>query len=395
MKNCITILMFLSFTFVPNANAQLFKDIKKNIKKAGQKIDNALSKQKKVNKTKEVTSVQRPTRQETQEESIQFEKGISFDAPNDNFFSFELQSFRGAPRFGRLNGYGSYNPNVRGGSSTRDNQQVRAEMKNLGYAYAKYNLLLKAKYLAPFFNVMDKEMPYAIKHYQMSSKRYEDENEAYSMVAQTQLQNMAYVLLKERAFKNYFCAPDSDCKIALLKNRYVLETSKWYGEDEFETIETYKDFIAENYTDLMNWSAQIKDEGYLVEKISFKQYNFEKGGFYLRFYPGTSINKFQTEGKVIYNIRNQKRLDFTHLFKMNTSDAKALIERKDEGKLGRHLYAVYKVKFYGIGSTYKSLSISTVHRLSLLNHITTPVIELFEDEALTKKLGEIPIDQGQ
>ena len=393
MKNCIAILMFLSFIFVPNANAQLFKDIKKNIKKAGQKIDNALSKQKKVTQTKEETPAPQSTRQRPQEESIQFEKGIMFDAPNDNFFNFELQSFRGLPRLGVLNGYGYYNPRVRGGSSTRDNQQVRAEMKDLGYAYAKYYQLLKTKYLAPFFEVMDKDMPYSVKYGSHVRFTYKEGDERSSNIAQIHLKRVAYILLSQSSFQNYFCAPNSDCNLSFKKNRTTPKFPRWSGKDEFEVIETYKKFINENYKSLRDWSAQIMEEGYFVEKVRFEQYDFKKGGFHLRFSPGISVQKFRSANKVIYNIQNQQRLSFAYLFKMDTSEAKALIERKDEKKLGRHLFAVYKVKYYAVGNSGKSWLPS--EKLSLLHHITIPVIELYEDEALTKKLGEIPINQGE
>lgn len=383
MKLIIKISMLIGLVFFSNnLEAQLLKNIKKKVQEIEKKI------------SKEQQPPQRQTRTQPPkkklEPEIEFEKGISFVAPNEDFIGFELQQFRGKIRFGQLNGHNYINPHL-GKSSASQKTQVRRKMKDLSFEYGKYHQLLRTKYLSNFYDLMNKEMPHQVERSTSGSGYYAgDENDRSSYIAQENMIGLAYTMISPEGFIEFLGDSDKARNIAKMKHRRFSSANRysihWKGKDEFEIIETYQKFVERYCKDLRKWAAQLDEEGYFVEQVRFEKYDFQNSGFSIRFSPPGVKNVSESDRKYVYEPKQQRQKPFTHLYKMDTTDAKAMIDRKNERKLGRSLYAVYKVKYYGIEDPSV---LSTYRQPFLLQHVTSPIIEIFEDEALTKKLGEV------
>ena len=381
MKLSIHLIFIFSFLFVvQSANGQIFKKIKNKIDDTGQKIGQKLNKNKST-KSSETTT---PTvfKSKPVAPVINFEEGFVIQAYNDRFLNFELQQFRGKPRFGRLNHYGT---------NVKDNLELREKMKEWRYDYARYNKLLQTKYLSSLFDVMDRKIPYDVKK---STAMYGVDGSAQeraSAIAQSHLCESAYILFASEEFKKYFCRDDRKCNPG--RNRRIPQVSvRWGGKDEFEIVEKYQKFVTENYEVLRSWPDNIVDEGYLVEVIELGDYDFENGGFQLQISPMNYDKLEPLDAKGLYDGKSYKRRNFSELYKMDGTKAKDLINRLDAEKLGRRIFAVYKIKYYGVSDPVGLFGMPYNKKITLASYVTSPVVELFEDEALTIKIGEVTLE---
>lgn len=158
---------------------------------------------------------------------------------------------------------------------------------------------------------------------------------------------------------------------------------KWGGSfaTEFVYRKTYETFMNSAFDKFINIVSNQHLEMYTMHAMELPAYNFDKKGFMLS-----------------VPVRNDYEIDFPSNINRNTlvkgiffsippADAEALINRlKSKPSHTNAIYAVYKKEFI---KTNRALNKLRFNEKRLLNRITDPVVELYEDPWLTKKLGEI------
>lgn len=283
---------------------------------------------------------------------------LVFSSPTVKFNDIVIQQYNGLPKFGTLNTY-------------IDSNQSYQLNKEVSLGYYNYFKMITFKYLADFYKDMDMER--ITKTPSPTNKNIAQEN---SYTAQTYLRNFSATICLEENCKNAFG-----------------------GNNEFEQLRNYKNFIKENYTDLRNWSNTFftndNQTAYHVSQVYLQSYDFDKNGYWvylnLSIAHGSRAHKkpFVFEPKADYehtllsnvskNYR-QKHIDFfIHI--------KPELAEKFQLNNIRHLYLVKKIKL-----TNKGIKKGRNHTLQLSYNHENPNIEIYQDKALTKKIGTLSLN---
>ncbi len=301
---------------------------------------------------------------------------IVYKAPSSKYHDIVLQSHKGLPRFGSLNNYLIPVKNKNGYkkkySSIRQDP-AREKNKKIQLGYQNYLKMITFKYLSDIYKDIDRER---LTKMPPTSTIGKQKN---SYEAQQYLRNLLTLCIEEK------------CKNGL------------NGKNEFERLRNYKNFVSENLDDLRKWSNTFFTNnsviGYHVSGLGLGSYDFDKNGYWVRL----NLN---------VNIGNSRRVSVSTIFKPNAnyeSDLlnKTIVDRRNQiqplqiflamspekaEKLQlnkvRSLFLVKKIKL-----TYKEIVSGYRTRLTLTYHHESPVLEIYEDKALTKKLGTLSLNK--
>ena len=332
--------------------------------------------EKKLDKTERSESTSFKVGKETPANSFQSSEMFTIPKPNDNFESLSIQAFKGLPRIGHLNTYDKNNRNL------PNRSQILNKYKEERQAWPKYITLLEMKLRGNLYNEMDLEMPYEIKRKGHGNRQVFPGDPIWNTAAcQINLLNIGSELTTDQANQKYFCNSNFKCKTS--RGRSL----NWGGlrANEFDKIECYKKFVKDNLQDLRSTANKITDEAYFVMPETFETYDFEQEGFPININLVITFSKSHFDpindiGKKLHLEKNQRKL-----IKMPLEKGKELLKRNKR----RKLYSVWKLKFHSIT---ESEFLSNGKRPTKNFHLLSPVIELYEDDALTKKLAEITIE---
>jgi hypothetical protein len=213
-----------------------------------------------------------------------------------------------------------------------------------------------------------------------------------SILAQRHLLKLLGLVGSEEVLEKYFCN-DSDTKCSYAVGKYGMRPtpSYWGGVrnfnvDEFKQHRSYTSFTKKHLDELLNWSKTFFPNNeltaYYVSRAIIKgNYDFSKKGYII-------FNKMN--GKQFLhpswfestdeNERKLKENSFNILFPIAPEKAKALKFQNMS-----RLYLVYKVKITASEDTNSK-------GLKLSFKLENRTVEVYKDNALTEKIGEIVVD---
>lgn len=402
-KYSIPILCMLFMGLPQQTHGQFLKKLKKQaeekvLKKADQKVGDILdgkqNQEEGPNTQKESPTQPGPSKNEqktapkTTPASINSSEFLTYASPNPAFKDIAVQQFKGLPRFGALDSY-----MMRDNPKKVDLSKEAGEKRSLiATGYAGFAHLARIHILKDHFKVMDRTA------LTQRTKGAIIEEEAKSSLAQKVLLEFAFDMGTDALKKEYFMNDWSGTgKSALVR--------KWGGHqsDDFTENERYVSFV-EKYLDIiLKWSENFFADGtedlQWVHAIKFQgSYDFGKGGFWLRlpikkmphgissveyfmeFFPKTPY------GQKYYNKTEQ--VDYINgdvLFKMSPEKAEALINDKT---VLLQLTSKIRTVFKGFDTANPF-----IYSANYTYHLLDPVLEIYADAALTKKIGEINMEQ--
>lgn len=400
----ILFLLTLSFTLVPNSiSAQFFNRLKEKVKKEAvslteEIIDERVTKtEDKRNtehgeKTKNSPSTKKNQTSNKNENDFGLTERITYKAPNSNFIDFELQSYKGLPRFGILHKEQSISPE-----------------KEIEVNYEIYSSLIELKYLK---DKMDMDQ---LKLENLGPNSYQTING---------IKRVAYLTTNDETFLKYFCNTTTE-SCPMPPYRLIGDTDRapglhgsskngilghWGGNNatEFEQRRIFDTFLNDDYNTLREWSDTIWTDGYeigyLVGNINLKRtpYDFKNQGYWL--YAGLKTNEsinlsnntfspLRIIVRYVPNQRFEKEPEASKnyvLFKISPEEA----EKLEENSISK-VFIVYKIKLslYRHEKVYNK-KYNKSHKLLFKYNVEDSIVELYEDEALTKKIGEVSLENG-
>lgn len=400
-KVFVWLIMGVAMMAIPQpVNGQFFKKLKKQaeekiIKKADKKVDDILNGNKDrgqgpstqtggATQTEKKTTDQN-TGQQNANISLDDSEYLVYKSPIPAFKDIVVQKFKELPRFGAIDAY-----MMRDNPKKVDLSKEAAEKRNLtGLGYTGFAHLVRINMLKEHFKVMDRDA------LTQQTKGKIIEKEAKSSLAQKVLKEFAFDMGTDALKKEYFMNDWSGTgKSALVR--------EWGGHqaDDFTENERYVNFV-EKYLDvILKWAKDFFADGsedfQLVYAIKFQgQYDFDKGGFWVRL-PikrpplGTIsaveyFNEFAPQtpyGHAFFNKTEQ--VDYINgdvLFKITPDKAEALIN--DKSVLLQLTMKVRSVfKDFDTGNPF-------VYGANYTYHFLDPILELYSDAQLTRKVGEI------
>jgi len=296
---------------------------------------------------------------------------IVYQAPSSKFHNINLQTHKGLPRFGALrniylkkNSLGKY-PKKLDFSTKEENRKIHLNYQN-------YFKMVAFKYLSDIYKDIDRE----------------------------RLTKMSEIIGKQ---KNSYDA--QQYLSSLLRTLCVEEKCKngLNGKNEFERLRNYKTFVNENLDDLRKWSNTFfKNDNvisYHVSSLGLGVYDFDKNGYWTHlnlninignYNKGTISTIFEPKAnyendllnKTIVNRRNQ--IQPLQIFL-------AMSPEKAEKLQLNNIKSLYLVK--KINLTYKEIVSGYRTGLTLTYHHESPILEIYEDMALIKKLGTLSLNK--
>ncbi len=332
---------------------------------------------------------------QSNDETIDMSDVYTIESPSPKFKSIHLQSHKGLPRFGAQNMYYSKN---RDGVFTGAN---RAKNKLVKQGYTNYYKLLEMKQLHAYFDDIDREYLTLITRENSGNRK-----DLNSSIAQKILLPLAYGIGSSEQIRTYFCDPmDPNCRFK----------GNWGGSrDDFEMQEKYAAYVKENLDDLRTWSKTLfqgdRQTAYLVHKYEFSpygrpviSYDFDQNGFWIDVFPSNRNPhskgfQFLRDETFFFEFLPETPYGNAHLnsmtdtnsywpkmlLKMDASDAEALVNRKPKS-----IYAAIKVTIVLKGVEEPQVSIPYI---KYTFHLADPLIEFYEDVALTQKFGQISLE---
>ncbi len=303
---------------------------------------------------------------------------IIYQAPSPKFHNIVLQSHQGLPRFGLLNNYTISGKNNTGYKKKYSNIQrdpiLREKNKKIQLGYQNYFKMVTFKYLADLYKDIDRERLTIMPPDNITGKQKN------SYDAQQYLRSLLTLCVEEK------------CKNGL------------NGKNEFEHLRNYKAFVNENLDDLRKWSNTFFTNnnviGYHVSSLGLGSYDFDKNGYW------TNLN-------LNVNIGNSRGITVSTFFESKTGYENSLLnkvgpltrrgaipsfqiflamspEKAEKFQLNniKSLYLVKKIKL-----TYKEVVSGYSTRLTLTYHHESPILDIYEDMALTKKIGTLSFDK--
>jgi Sec-independent protein translocase protein TatA len=395
-KSFLSLVVFgiILFGNVENSNAQFLKKFKDQVSKTvTETIEKVSSKKKKKNAPKVTTpnknkksnpvstNKKNPIKKQNQE--IDYSDTYIIKSPHPEFKTIHLQAHKGLLRFGGHNFY--YHDKAK--SSFIKSKLIRSGYQNYGY-------ILTMRFLDAYYKDIDRTNLTVITHDNVDNKK-----DRHSSIAQKNLKITVYKLGSESTLKTFFCdASKGNCT----------STSNWGGfRDEFEAQEKYAAFIDKHLDNLIKWSKDFFKDGtqtgyYVTQHKWGTSYDFDALGYWTTIFPSNTITTgfnysftgdkaFFREFLPITESGNKHLNRMTDpnsyyplvLLKMNAEAAEALTNKKPE-----FVYSATKVKI-----VFKKLNDSnSIPNMEFTYHLLDPVIEFFEDIELTKKIGEINLE---
>lgn len=314
-----------------------------------------------------------------------YKQVITFAPPSEKFLQIKLQSHKGLLRLGiEDNCYMLPDGSYVNHKSKAAYQKAEREMWEIGLGRKAYYELLRFKYMASIYEDMDKEF-----FTTYSNSMYEKDKNSW--LAQTNLLRLANAVTAISEMPRFFCNPKEACNYdpsgINYWHRNVGDVVPWAGKraSEFKQLAAYTSYVDENLATLLNWKDSFfkndSEEGYLVLKTFVQTYDFKNKGYWLkprsfvingrlfpRVYPQPNTTK---ERNLLSN--NGKEI----LLPMSPEKAEVFSEKV------KSLYMVLKVQIHIEGININNENLDMNYTLS------SPVIELYTDDSLTNKLGEL------
>ncbi|MBQ4915459.1 hypothetical protein J8L85_13475 [Maribacter sp. MMG018] len=403
-RTIMVVMGMLFFIMAPRVNAQFFKKLKqqaeeKLTEKANKEVDDIFTENKGTTKkeegAKELGTVKTdenkvvpPTTVPQSTTTFNESDYLVYKSPDPAFHDVYVQKFKGLPRFGSCNFYTMPN-NPKIPVSTPEVNEKRVKMK---MGYNAFLLLARMHTLKNHFKVMDRTALTPI-----SKPLVEDE--VKSNMAQGYLMNFAFLMGTDALKKEYFMNDrngDGNAPIV----------SKWGGQyaDDFTENEKYVAFVEKYLDKILQWTQTFFEDAtedfQFVVPLEFKgSYDFDKNGFWVQLptkrrssysmdFGSTRDNYFfeflpkTPYGQQIFNKTQQvEHINAEVLFKMDPAAAEALINDKTKNP-----QMVVKVKVVYEGFRPEN---PTIYAPKYTYHLLDPIMELYSDAGLTKKIGEI------
>ncbi len=180
-------------------------------------------------------------------------------------------------------------------------------------------------------------------------------------------------LLSEKGVQKYFGG----------KNGY-----KWGGNDAtmFAERRSFETFIESGtYSRLVEKAAVAPREAYHLMAVKLPEYNFARNGFGLSF-----KTAFDGEWDTPYNLDKDKS---ELLWQIPAAEAESLLEHlknAPNAAFAKSVYFVFKTEFI---KSNRGLNIYNKGPKPLINRIADPIVEIYEDVFLQKKVGELNISK--
>ena len=311
-----------------------------------------------------------------------------FDAPSSSFIDLSLQTHNGKLRFGLQDGYyiksdGSY---VKANEASYFEMDKRFSHNNASrHAFTE---LLKMRFKEDMFAAMDKDY-FTVRTPNMYDKKQK------SYTGQQHVLTLANALCTTEQAIQFFCNPkEEDCTRIFPEEGYYNEPRNiryWGGRgaSEFQKLRAYTSFVKEKFPLVQEWAKTLypdnKISGYYVAKTNLGTYDFKEGGYWLR------TGEFSNNGFLLrwFGLQpsNSSERKLMHpngssiLLKMSPEKAEAFSENY------QYLFLVFDVtgQLNGL-ENYRADQLKTTFTLN------SSVIEIYTDDALTNRVGEIDIN---
>ncbi len=316
-------------------------------------------------------------------------KEMVYEAPSSNFIDLSLQTHNGKLRFGVQDEYyvrsdGSY---VKASEASYADMDKRFSHNNASrHAFTE---LLKIRFKEEMFAAMDKD-------YFTERTNTMFEKDIMSHTAQQHTLALANALSTNEHAMGYFCnqKEDSDCTSKFPQEGYYNEPRNirpWGGRGatEFQQLRAYTSFAKNDLPKIAKWGSTLLPDntlnGYYVTRTHLGKYDFKAGGFWLM------THQFYNQGFLLkwYGLQpgNSSQRKLMHpncasiLLKMSPDKAETFSEKVQQ------VYLVFDVtgKLNGL-ENYRADQLKTTFTLN------SPVIEIYTDDALTNRVGEIDIN---
>ena len=266
--------------------------------------------------------------------------------------------------------------------------------------FINYSNMIKMKYMASYYNDIDKTYLTVITHENRDNKK-----DIHSYTAQTHLLKSMWALVSDELKRTYFCDEVKDPKCRII--------GEWGGsKDEFVAQEKYVSFVAANLENLRKWSTTFfknnSETGYFVTRHKFGQYDFDKNGFWVKlppndkvFYGFNSLDSaffFEFLPEEPFENDYLNSIKSTHpkiLLPMAADKAEAFLNNRDinfpDKRPSEYIYSAIKVRI-----VYKELNTVniTFPNPTFTYQFEDPVIEFYKDIELTKKIGAINLEKA-
>ncbi len=246
-------------------------------------------------------------------------------------------------------------------------------------------------FLKLYYDKMNQQTPsYAVTGYNYETKKASElspgERADYqkSTVAQKHLSFLAKVLMNNNGKSRYFRSDGGTRdNMNTLKRvtRKLFVPAKWQvkGGGQFEILESYREFNAENFSQLRRWAATIPKEVYITDNVQLGEYDFAKSGFPIK------VNLKAYSGNLLFSPGSE----FTVINTILPLSEREASEFLNEFGRERRVILLYKIKFHGINE--KNLGMPTHHYLEF--DLSDPIVEVYcKEPNLTRKIGEIDIE---
>ncbi len=366
MRILINLIFLVSLSlYSTNLEAQFLKRLGKKVETLIDKMDNKPE--------KKSTPVRQRMQLGKQKPIMVIPLEFTSKSPNDYLKDIELPAFRGLPRIGEQN------------VDDMDRVAAKQQMNVIRANRTRLYHLLAFKYMADFLEHLDT--------LQLAPKKYPraGSSETQRAVSQDILLRMAIQFSTERSVSKYLCSEGEHCD--LNPHRYI----GWGGsaglKNEFERMASYRAFVRDNFQDLQAWAQNIGEEAYLVSIGQLGDYDFGKQAYAIRLDPsgqGVASGNYEPKNDFEQGLKEQKQRSgaptVTKYLYLDMKEARALKERL------HHLYFVYHIQFTAI------LARENIQRhpgylknLRLTHCLKDPIVEVYEDAALTQKLTEFSI----
>ncbi|MEL6918253.1 MAG: hypothetical protein AAFO99_11050 [Bacteroidota bacterium] len=290
---------------------------------------------------------------------------LTLEAPSAMFKPIHLQQHMGLPRFGTLNRY--HTPGVRKNSAA-----INAKLRKIDQGYRNFRNMLKLRSLRDTYTDLNQKKITSV------VEKEQSEAASHSYALQQLLQTLSGSICAQEACVNGF-----------------------KGTNEFERMRNYQNFIETYWSPLHEWAGTFfKDnniQAYTVKQVQLGSYDFDKSGYWILMSLNDGVRSSIPFFKILvpqnaYEKELLKRLPpprpgraqtMNVLFPISTEKAEALIKRNI-----RSLYLVKKVTVV----MKEGLTIAGRFPHPYAYHHDSPILEMYEDAALTKKTGSISLD---
>lgn len=420
-KTLLILLVTALFLSVPESNAQGLKDLWKKSKNEVKKIKDKNVKKATGTNNKNTNS---PSEKADEPVNIDFGPMIDIKAPNQNFDSFQIQSWKGLMRLGVQYDYGRSDSEYYNSLNSKSKTAIGNKGILDRAALQKFRYLSELKYLKEWYDVMDKEYFTSAEEVNAAWPRSSEKDPTEynklknSQSAQLHLRSAAFTLLNKRGKNSYFCNSERGDCVEVEERVFRTDErgrktmvrsgigSQWggTGSTEFAQLRNFNAFTEEEMSTLQKWSNDLWKNGfqefYCVQAISqgtYRKYDFKQKGYWMRLDLGVSQMKKSVIGgkdfpfsmEYVPKYRYEKERETAEiLFKISPDKA----EKMASNRSGLKGYAVYKIKVMPNGINQKSGYGKKSSSVDWTFHLTNPVVELYSDLALKNKIGEISFE---